>query len=183
MEAVIVAAARGLVSVVLADPVSVDGTVAASRRAQGVFLSCGRRESRFGDEWAPAWTPSTAGIADNSLRQAGPCGREGKWCCLVVTRGGSRPHLALGKKEEKDVSLPIKLLAVIDVFARAPRRPEWLQRRWVLFCSCGEVKERGDPGDLGICFANRVRLIRVSQFIYLDQEQASDPSFFTHLLG
>jgi len=33
MEAVIVAAARGLVSVVLADPVSVDGTVAASRRA------------------------------------------------------------------------------------------------------------------------------------------------------
>jgi len=51
------------------------------------FFSCGRRESRFGDEWALAWTPSIAGITDSSLWQAGPCGREGKWCALSLLGG------------------------------------------------------------------------------------------------
>ncbi|QCD99210.1 hypothetical protein DEO72_LG7g491 [Vigna unguiculata] len=38
----------------------------------------------------------------------------------------------LEKKGERDAP-PIKLLAVVDVVARAPRRPERVQRRWVRF--------------------------------------------------
>jgi len=49
-EEVLVTVARGLASVVLADPIVVAGTVVASHRVYGTFLSRGRRESRIGDE-------------------------------------------------------------------------------------------------------------------------------------
>ncbi|QCD95955.1 hypothetical protein DEO72_LG6g653 [Vigna unguiculata] len=71
----------------------------------------------------------TARIAHISLQRAGIYGCEGKWGCLVVTRGRSHPYIVLGKKEEKDVSPPIKLFTVVDVVARAPRRPKWVPGR------------------------------------------------------
>ena len=86
----------------------------------------------------------------------------------MATRARSHPYLALGRKEEKDVSLPAKLLAVVDIFARVHHRSEWVQHRWMVMFA---LFMRKDPCDLGICFANqeeiRVRLIRVSHRIYL----------------
>jgi len=42
----------------------VAGTVVASHRVYGTFLSRWRKGSRIGDEWALAWTPATVGIVD-----------------------------------------------------------------------------------------------------------------------
>jgi len=61
VAAVQVAKARGLVVVVLADPITVAGTVVTRCSVYGTFLSRGRGESRFGDEWAPTWMPTMAG--------------------------------------------------------------------------------------------------------------------------
>ncbi|QCD94373.1 hypothetical protein DEO72_LG5g2457 [Vigna unguiculata] len=73
--------------------------------------------------------PATSEIVGSSLRQARLCGCEEKWCRHVVTRGRICPCLAMGRKEGKDALPPIKLLAVVDVVAKAPRRPERVQRR------------------------------------------------------
>ena len=51
IEAFLIPTARGLAFVVLADPVAVAGTVVASRKSYGTFLSRRGRESTIGKEW------------------------------------------------------------------------------------------------------------------------------------
>ena len=55
----------------VANPIAVVGTMMTSHRVYDTFLSRVRKRLRIGDEWVPAWTPTTAGIIDVVPRVGG----------------------------------------------------------------------------------------------------------------
>ena len=71
VAAVQVAAARRLVVVVLADPITVACMVVMSDNVYDTFLSRGRGESRVGDEWALTWMSATAITIDTVFSKQG----------------------------------------------------------------------------------------------------------------